>query len=373
MATMALRKSSRADEAEIDALAQAKAELSEFIRREVEERTKELEQTLELVRAESISQLAAEERRIAEDRRRFVTEREEKAGIELAKNLQAVQKSVEGRLTAWADDLERARGSLAAQLGSVEQRQKQLMAEAEVRIAANAERLHGVSDEHQAALARLKADLERAAQDSVAAATGELETHSTERRRALHEVGERLRRRERALTEQIEREEAEALRRIQGTLADIERRQIDQLKRSVGNEAQRFAEAAAQQFDSAVKVAREEAAKRLARELDRAVAVFSREADIVLAEQLAHIGDAGSQQLEKRLRQITAGLERQRDEFLEVLERRLVEAESTLRQRVRESAKEGDVERAVLEQRLRELGLRIDEAAERARSRLPSY
>jgi hypothetical protein len=358
---------------EVDPLAGAKAELAEFIGREVEERTRELEQTLALARADSISQLAAEERRIAEDRRALVAEREEKASIELAMNLQAVQKSVEGKLAAWAADLERAQANLAVQLASVEQRQKQLMADAETRIAANAERLHGVSDEHTAALARLKADLERAAQESVEAASGELETHAAERRKALHEVGERLRRRERELKEQIEREEAEALRRIQATLADIERRQVEQLKRAVGNEAQRFAEAAALQFDSAVKVAREEAAKRLARELDRAVAVFSREADVVLAEQLAHIGDAGSQQLEKRLRQITAALERQRDEFVEVLERRLVEAESMLRDRVREAAKEGEVERAVLEQRLRELSLRIDEAAERARNRLPSY
>ena len=125
-----------------------------------------------------------------------------------------------------------------------------------------------------------------------------------------------------------------------------------------------------EQFDSAIKAAREEAARRLARELDRAVAVFSREADSVLGERLSQVADAGVQHLEKRLRQITAGLERQRDEFVAALERRLADAESALRDRVAAVTAEGQVERDVLDARLRELSQRIDEAASRARSRL---
>ena len=370
---MALKRRSHRDDDGPDPIAAARAELAEFVRQELAARTAELERTLALARAESISELAAEERRIAEERRRMVAEREEKAGIELAMNLQAVQKSVEARLAAWAGDLERSQQNMAAQMTALDQRQRQLIAEAESRIDADGERLKGASEEHHAALARLKTDLETAAQQAVASATAELESHAAERRRALHEVGERLRRRERELKEQIEREETEALRRIQGTLADIERRQVEQLKRAVDNEAQRFAEAAAQQFESAIKVAREDAARRLARELDRAVAVFSREADTVLGERLAHIGDAGGQQLEKRLRQITAALERQRDEFLEALERRVTDAESVLRERVRELNEEGEVERGVLEARLRELAQRIDEVAQRASQRLSTY
>lgn len=369
---MALRKRAREDAAP-DPLAAAKAELAAFVEREVQEQIAELERTLALARAESISQLAAEERRIAEERRRSVAEREEKASIELAMSLQAVQKSVEARLAAWAEDLERSQQNMAAQLTALDQRQRQLIAEAETRIAADAERLQTASEEHQASLVRLKTELDRVAKDAVESATAELETHASERRRALHEVGERLRRRERELNEQIEREETEALRRIQATLADIERRQVEQLKRTVDNEAQRFAEAAATQFESAIKVAREDAARRLARELDRAVAVFSREADTVLGERLAHIGDAGGQQLEKRLRQITAGLERQRDEFIDALERRLGEAEQVLRDRVREVSGQAEVERDVLEARLRELAQRIEEVAQRAQTRLSTY
>jgi exonuclease VII large subunit len=90
----------------------------------------------------------------------------------------------------------------------------------------------------------------------------------------------------------------------------------------------------------------------------------------VLGERLSQVADAGVQHLEKRLRQITAGLERQRDEFVETLDRRLTDAEATLRDRVEAVTAEGRVERDVLDARLRELSSRIDETAARARSRL---
>src|SRR5207237_259847 len=80
-----------------------------------------------------------------------------------------------------------------------------------------------------------------------------------------------------------------------------------------------------------IKTAREDAARRLARELERAVGVFAREAESVLAERLAHVGDAGAQRLERRLSQIGAGLERQRDELVAALEQRLADAESQAR------------------------------------------
>jgi hypothetical protein len=237
-------------------------------------------------------------------------------------------------------------------------------------MAADAERLDAASEEYQHALARLQAELEHATQDAVTATSAELEAHAAERRRALHEVGDRLRRRERDLNEQIEREQAEALRRIQDTLADVERRQVEQLKRTVEREAQRIAEAAAGQFDGAIKAAREDAARRLARELERAVEVFTREADSVLGERLSQVGEAGVQHLEKRLRQITAGLERQRDEAVEALERWLADAEATLRERVESVTAESRIEHDILDARLRDLAQRIDETAARARTRL---
>jgi hypothetical protein len=359
------------DESALDeAYARARAQFEEMLEREAAERTAELERSLAIARAESISLLAAEERRIAEERRRAVAEQEDRAAVELTQRLREAQQRVEQRFVDWSHDLDRIQQGLAAQLQELEQRQRQLTAQADARITADAERLEQASEEYHGALARLRAELERATGDAVAAANVELEEHSAERRRALHEVGDRLRRRERELNEQIDREQNEALRRIQDMLGDIERKQVEQLKRAVDREAERFAEAAAEQFDAAIKTAREDAARRLARELDRAVAVFSREADSVLGERLSQVAEAGVQHLEKRLRQITAGLERQRDEFLEALERRLADAETMLRERVEALNAEGRVERDVLDQRLRDLSARIDETAARARARL---
>jgi hypothetical protein len=110
-----------------------------------------------------------------------------------------------------------------------------------------------------------------------------------------------------------------------------------------------------------VKSAREEAARRLARELDRAVLMFSREAESVLAERLPQVVDSGTQRAEKRLRYVTAGLERQRDEFIATLQRRMAELELELRERMQSLAAEVEVERAALDQRLRELNRRADE------------
>ena len=95
----------------------------------------------------------------------------------------------------------------------------------------------------------------------------------------------------------IEREELDVAKRIQGRFADVERRQLETLERQTDQAAGRFAEAAALQFDTAVKSAREDAARRLARELDRAVHMFAREAESVLAERLAQVADSGTQRV----------------------------------------------------------------------------
>ena len=64
-------------------------------------------------------------------------------------------------------------------------------------------------------------------------ANAELEQHAAERRRALHEVADRLRKRERDLQEVAEREGNDAAQRIQIALGDVERRQVEQLQRIV--------------------------------------------------------------------------------------------------------------------------------------------
>ena len=352
-----LRSSRRVDEQ----LSRAQARLHSVIAREAEERSLELERTLARARADSVSLLTEQERRIAEERRAVAAERSRTMADELGEALTVAQQQVEARLTAWADDLERAQRGVADQIARLAQSQKQLISEAEARIAADAERLEAESEQQRAGLVRLRDDLARATQEAVASGTGELEAYASDRRRSLHELNDRIRRRERELAQLIDREENEAVRRIQAGFQDVERRQLEQLQRMLSRATSSYSDAATQQFAETVKSSREAAATRLSRELDRAVQAFAREAETVLAERLAQIGNAGAQRLEKRQEQVSAGLERQQAEAIEAFEARLVQAEHDLRRRLDGLAADTEAERAVLEARLRDLGKRIDE------------
>jgi hypothetical protein len=356
-----LRTTRRVD----DQLARAQGRLNSLIAREADERNAELERTLARARADSASILAEQERRMAEERRAAAAERSRTAAAELGKELSAAQQQTEVRLTAWTDDLERAQRGVADQLAQLAQRQKQLIAEAEARIATDAERLETESEQQRASVVRLRDELAHASQEAVAAGSAELEGYASERRRSLHELNERIRKRERQLTELIEREEAEATRRIQAGFADVERRQLEQLERILTRATSSYSDAATQQFADTVKSSREAAAVRLSRELDRAVQALAREAQTVLAERLAQVGDAGVQRLERRQAQVAAGLDQQRSEAVEAFESRLLQAEQELRRRLDSLAADAEAERAVLDARLRELAKRIDEALAR--------
>ena len=367
---IALRKATERARNVERSLAEARVQLDELVAQEVEQRTTELEQLLSRARADSLSALAEEERRIAAERRAVVVERESEAGNRLAEALANVQRQVEQRIRDWRQDLDRTQAVLSAQVSRLGERQRELVTKFDARLAAESERLVAASEEQKADVARLRGELEKAVADSVASVTSELEAHGAERRRALREVGDRLAKRERELGDRISREETEAAGRVQAAFADIERRQIEKLQRSVDRASERFAEAAAVQFDTTVKKAREDAARRLGRELDRAVQQFAREAETVLAEQLAHAGDAGASRLEKKLARITTALERQRDEFLGALERRLLDVEQDVKQRVETLSSEGEAEREVLETRLAELSRRVEQTAAALEDRL---
>jgi hypothetical protein len=356
-----LRVSRRVD----DQLARAQGRINSLIAREADERNTELERTLARARADSASILAEQERRMAEERRAAAAERASVAEDELGKALTAAQQQVEVRLIAWTDDLERAQRGVTDQLALLAQRQKQLIAEAEARIATDAERLEAESEQQRASLVRLRDELARASQEAVAAGSSELEGYASERRRTLHELNERIRKRERQLTELIEREETDATRRIQAGFADVERRQLEQLERILSRATSSYTDAATQQFADTVKSSREAAAVRLSRELDRAVQAFAREAQTVLADRLAQVGDAGAQRLERRQAQVEAGLDRQRTEAIEAFESRLLQAEQELRRRLETLGADAEAERAILDARLRELAKRIDETLAR--------
>jgi hypothetical protein len=242
-------------------------------------------------------------------------------------------------------------------------RQKRLVSDSEVRRAADADRLAAESVELRASLQRMRAELDTSLEDTLSTAQAEVEAHAVERRRALHELDERLRRRERELLERVEREEVEAGLRIKAGFEDVQRRQVEQLERVVQRATVTYSDEAAQQFAALVKSSREGAAQRLSRELDRAVEVFAREAEAVLAERLAHVGDAGAQRLERRLADATAALERERDERLGALDSRVVELEVEIRRRLEELGADAEAERAIIEARVQELLRRLDSAA----------
>jgi uncharacterized phage infection (PIP) family protein YhgE len=346
-------------------LARAQSRLQSLVAREAQERATELEHVLARARADSSSLLAEQERRIAEERRTAAAERSRAAVDELGEALTKAQQQIDARFSAWNDDLARAQNAVADQLTKLAQRQKQLISEAEARIAADAERLESESEQQRAALVRLRDELARATQETVTAGSSELETFSAERRRALNEVNERMRRRERQMSELIEREETEAMRRIQAGFADVERKQIEQLDRMLQRAMTSYSDAASQQFAEAVRGTREAAATRLSRELDRSVQAFARQAESVLNERLAQVGDTGAQRLERRLTQVTESLDRRRDEAIGNFESRLMQAEQDLRRRLDGLSADAEAERAVLEARLRELARKIEEVLAR--------
>ena len=347
-------------------IARGKDAFDEVVAQEIAQRSEELGHTMARLRADALSALTEEERRIAEDRRRDVAERERDATVRLMEQLVAAQANAEQRLTDWASDVEKLQEGLAGDLKRIEARQQQALAEIESKIGTDADRLQASVEDQRQLVARLRADLERQAQETMDQATADLEQHASERRHALHEVADRLRKRERDLQEVAEREGNDAAARIQVALGDVERRQVEQLQRIVQRETTRYSEAASQQFDTSIRTAREEAARRLSRELDLAVERFAREAEGVLTERLNHVSDAAAQRVEERLARLRANLERQREDALNSLEERAHQVESSLRERLHEIAADAEAERAVLEARLHEVARRVDELTAKA-------
>ena len=344
-------------------LAESQTDLLAAVEREKTALGKDLQLTLARARADSRSLLEGQERQIAEERRTLVAQWEHDATAALGEKLNQVQAEIEQRLAGWSQDLDRMAEATKTRIGELEQRQQQVLREIELRLTADAERLSAESEEQRAGVARLRTELNRTVDDALGLVSSELDAHAAERRRALHELEERMSRRERELTEHTQREEVDAVQRVKAGFEDVSRRQIEQLERAVDRAVASHADEAAQRFSQLVKTSREDAAKRLARELDRAVSTFSREAETVLAERLAHVGDAGAQRLEHRVSNVGKELERRHDELVTAQDQRLSELESEMRRRVEDLRSDIEAERGVLEARLQELLRRYASAA----------
>src|SRR5262249_33228006 len=176
-------------------LAAAEHRLESLVEREAEERAAEVERRLGRARADSVSLLTEQERRIADERRHEAAEHERTANASLSEALAANQRQLDGRIRAWTEDLDRAQRVVATQLEQLKQRQRQLISDAETRIAADAERLEAESEQQRAGLVRLRDEIARAIEETISEGNADLDAYAGERRRALHELNERIRRR----------------------------------------------------------------------------------------------------------------------------------------------------------------------------------
>jgi hypothetical protein len=292
---------------------EARARLGDALDTETQERQRDLERTLARERAQASHLLGEQERALAEERRLLIDRQAERARIELTEAVASVQQRLERRLMAWAADLDRGQRDLETKLTELSHRQRDAVASYDARLTADAERLAAASDEQRAGLTKLRQEFQRLASEALEEGRGEIELHASERRRALHQVGERLRTRERTLREQVEREESEAKGRIAAGVAELERRQLAQLDRAFDRAATRLVEAAERRFDAQIKESRERAAERLSRELDKGIEQFVRQAEKDVADRIAGIARTTVDRLHRRIQDAARAAEVQHD------------------------------------------------------------
>jgi hypothetical protein len=338
---------------------QARANLDAYLEQHAKARQAELERALARERAESGYALGEQERRLAEERRDSIARQVEHARVELTEAVTGAQGRLESRLMAWTADLDRGQRELEAQLTRLAQRQKEALDEYDKRLLDDAERLAAASEEQRRALTQLRGEFERLITAYVEDGRSELEAHAAERRRALHEVSERLRARERGFREQIDREEAESRSRVVAGQAEAERRQLAQLEKALDRAASRLSEEAERRFDSQIKASREKSAERLSRELDKSIEEFVRQAEAEVSDRIVQLARQTADRMERRLRDVARAAEAQGEvaaERLRHVSERLDTALAGAEQRisayedevdVRLDAKLGQVERTV--------------------------
>jgi uncharacterized phage infection (PIP) family protein YhgE len=288
-----------------------------------------LDRTLQRERANAGHALSQQERKLTLERRDLVARQADRARAELAGSIEQIQEQLEQRLTAWAADLDRGQRGLETRLNALAQRQAEAIKAYEARLAADSEYLRTATEEQQTALARLRAELEQVGRDAFEAGQAEIEVYAEESRRALQEIALRLREQERNIREQVEREEADAITRIQSSFEDIERRQRAGLDRALERATQRLVEEAERRFDVQIRQSREKSAQRLSHELEKAMQQFAHRAEKEIADRIDEAATAAATRLERRIGDITRAAEAQHEiaaERLRQMGERLAEA-----------------------------------------------
>jgi hypothetical protein len=299
---------------EIEHLAdEARAQIETHAEEEARNRILELERMLARERANAGHQLSEQERRLAEERRDTVERQAERARVELTQTVASVQERLEQRLMGWAADLDRGQRELEQKLAELGQKQREAVTAFEARLAADAERVEQASEEQRLALANLREELVQFGTSFLEEGRSDIEVHAAERRRALHEVSERIRSRERALREQLDRDETEARSRISAGLEEAERRHLAALDRAFERASTRLTEYAEKQFDGQIKASREKAAERLGRELEKAIEQFARQAETDVSDRITELARLTADRLQRRITEVARSAEAQHE------------------------------------------------------------
>src|ERR1700722_16639948 len=151
-----------------------RAHFADVVANEAREQGLGLAEAMTIARSEALSALAAEERRITEERRREVALREREANTRLSAVLAETQSAVEQRFADWGTHLSALQQSLSSNLEQVGQHQKQLSAEMQARLSEEAEGFQASLDEHRVRLLKLRDDLARSVAEAAVAAAAEL-------------------------------------------------------------------------------------------------------------------------------------------------------------------------------------------------------
>ncbi len=202
-----------------------------------------------------------------------------------------MERRLDERLRGFSQDLDRGERHVEEQIQALDQRRRHDFAEIQHRLASDAADIGSTADEQRRVILRIREELERAANQAVREALDDLEAQTVERRRAIEDITERLRVREAATADAIEKTETDVRTRIELMLVEWERRQTERLDRLTEREVERHLQIATHAFDERLRETREDAISALSRELDRTIDRLAREGVAVL---LAHGGTRDS-------------------------------------------------------------------------------
>ncbi len=224
---------------------------------------------LQRERANAGHALSQQERKLTIERRDMVARQADRARAELASAIEQIQEQLEQRLTAWAADLDRGQRGLEARLNALAQRQAEAIKAYEARSPPTPTTSRTATEEQQTgagpAPRRARAGRARVVRGGPGRDRG---VRGGEPPRSSPRSA-KLREQERSVREQIEREEADAITRIQASFETSSGGSAQSLERSLERATQRLVEEAERRFDTQIKESREKSAQRLSHELER--------------------------------------------------------------------------------------------------------